>query len=61
MSRADLASLAGWPDEHAYVNDHQRSLTSFEIARSAREDQAAASQRACPRASVNEREVYKPS
>jgi hypothetical protein len=28
-------------DEHAYVNDHQRSLTSFEMTRSAREDQAA--------------------
>ena len=37
------------------------SLTSFEITRSAREGPGHDSRRACPRDSVNEREVYKAS
>jgi hypothetical protein len=39
--QTDLEADRQPADEHAYVNDHQRSLTSFEITRSAREDQAA--------------------
>ena len=58
--QTDLEADCPPADEHAHVTDHQRSLTSFEVTRSAREDQAATVD-ARPRDGVNERNAYKPS